>query len=241
MNKIYAPYIIYKENSGFYNETKFHDDIDVDEFIKNKGIITSYYGYKVKAECINGVLSEKGNNIIVNDGKLVEITQDEVVKKITDLFIKLSYEAINAKYMDYKRDDKDVSIAENIAVMLNNFGYKVDLNDKKEFNEENYLTLAKELSLYTFIHMPNVEKDCKIYINKIKSVIRALNTTLAVNDVLNCDANDSPSHQFNIDSYENCDGILIKNFKYSSLEFYEARAIQPLSITNNKKKSILSF
>lgn len=235
MEKVYVPYIIYKESSGFFNETKFQAELNIDELLKNDGIVTSFYDEQVKVECLNGVLSENGNHILIKDGKAVEITQDEIVKKITDLFTKLSYEAINAKYMDYKRDDKDISNAENIAVMLSNFGYKVDLNEKRTFNEENYLNLAKELSLYTSIYLPLANKETMHYIHEIKKTTMALNTTLAVNDVLKFTADDAPARQFSINSYEDADGNNVYSFNYSSLDLIEARTFRSLYILNATK------
>lgn len=237
MEKIYVPYIIYQTDSGFYSETKLQKELAINELVNNNGIITSFYDEEIKAAGLNGVLSENGNNILVKDGKIIEITQEEVTKKITDLFTKLSYEAINAEYMDYKRDENDISMAENIATMLNNFGYKVNLEEKKKFDQDNYLNTAKELSLYTSIHLPLAEKELMHYIHEVKKTTIALNTILAVNNVLPFTPDDAPHRQFYINSYEDENGNTCNSFQYSSLDLFEARNFRSLHALKAKNKN----
>lgn len=235
MNIIYAPYVIYKDESGFYNETKFTNDIDFNILEKQNGVVTSYYDELVKVEAINGILSNN-NIILVRDNKMVELSFNELEKKATNLFIQLAKEAINGEYMDYKRDDKDWSIAQNIAEILKNFGETIDLEDKKEFNKENYLKLAKELSFYYSLHVPMENKEIHNYIREIRNVTTCINTILATNDVLDYTPKEAPYKHFRVNDVENEDGETDHYFDYSRVELFESKNFYSLQILNSCKQ-----
>lgn len=235
MTKIYAPYVIYKDESGFYNETKFINDIDFDILEKQNGLVTSYYDDEVKVEAINGVLSNN-NIILIRDNKMVELSFNELENKVTDLFIQLAKESIHAEYMDYKRDDKDWSIAQDIAEILKNFGETIDLEDKKEFNKENYLKLAKELSFYYSLHVPMENKEIHNYIREIRNVTTCINTILAVNDVLDYTPEEAPYKHFRVNDVENEDGETDHYFNYSRAELMDSKHFPSLQVLNSSKQ-----
>lgn len=233
MEKIYAPYVLYKDNSGFIYETKLLEEIDLQQLLNNNGYINTYYGERLKIESINGNFIN-GNIIFVKEGKITEVSIDNIIENATNLFTSLAYEAINAPYMNYKRDVNDTSKAEDIAAILKNFGYNVDLENNKKFNKEDYLKISKELSHYYSIHIGLEDKEKNEYLRDIKRITLALNTIIAENDGIDYTPADAPKKHFMTDSVEE-NGETKYYFKSTNSILYDAKNFKSLVLLKNNR------
>lgn len=233
MEKIYAPYVLYKDNSGFIYETKLLEEIDLQKLINNNGYINTFYGEKVKVESINGNFIN-GNIIFIKEGEILEVPIDNIIEKATNLFTSLAYESINAPYMNYKRDANDTSKAEDIAAILKNFGYNVDLENNKKFNKEDYLKSSKELSHYYSIHIGLEDKEKNEYLRDIKRITLALNTIIAENGGIDYTPEDAPKKHFMTDSFEE-NGEEKYYFRSTNSILYDAKNFKSLILLKNNK------
>ncbi len=215
MNKIYAPYLIYKDKDGYYKETKYHADIDFDILEKNSGIIEGFYNEDVKVEAVNGNFSNN-NFIFIKDNKPLEVSQDFVLNNLRNLFIEILKEFSKSNYLDYKKDEDYISLKEQISKILINFNEKIDSNNIKNFNEAAYLNKVKEISLYNSLTFPLENKKENLYSKQIKVVIKSLNTILAANEEINIDPEDASEKYFNLTIINDENGDFKKFFKYSS-------------------------
>lgn len=238
MNKIYAPYLIYKDKDGYYKETKYNSEIDFDVLEKNSGIIENFYNEPVKVEAINDF--RNNNFILIKDNKPLEVSKEFVLNNLRNLFIEILKEFSKSKYIDYKKDDDFISFKEQISKILINFNEQIDLNNINYFNENNYLNKVKEISLYTSLSFPLEYKMENLYSKQIKVVIKSLNTILAVNEEIKVDPENASEKYFNLTVKNDENGDFKKVFKYSNLiDIKDNNVFQYLE--KNMKKNKLSL
>lgn len=235
MEKIYAPYVIYKNSNGFYNETKLLKEINFEELLKNKGLIESYYGDQIKVNSINGIF-ENNKIIFIENNVPVLVSIEDVVKETTKAFISLLSECIHAKYMDHKRYEEDLSFKEKVVLILRNFNVEIDTNNKKVFNEDEYLNLAKKLSHYCQIYINEVK--VQNYLKEVFNVTKIVNTFLAQNETLKILPEDAHYRSFNIEESENNDGVMEYYFKNSEGSLYDHINFNTLKIMNKVDNKI---
>lgn len=238
MNKIYAPYLIYKDKDGYYKETKYNSEIDFDVLEKNSGIIESFYNETVKVEAINDF--RNNNFILIKDNKPLEVSKEFVLNNLRNLFIEILKEFSKSKYIDYKKDDDFISFKEQISKILINFNEQIDLNSINDFNENNYLNKVKEISLYTSLSFPLEYKMENLYSKQIKVVIKSLNTILAVNEEIKVDPENASEKYFNLTVKNDENGDFKKVFKYSnSIDIKDNTVFQYLEKNMKKNKLLL--
>lgn len=235
MEKIYAPYVLYKNLDGFYNETKLLKEINFEELLKNKSVIESYYGDEIKVESINGIF-EDNKVIFIENNSPVLVSVEDVIKETTKTFISLLSECINAKYMDYKRYEEDLSFEDKIVLILKNFNVEIDINNKIDFNEDKYLNLAKKLSHYCQIYINEVK--FQNYLKEVCKVTQIVNTFLAQNETLNILPKDAHHRSFNIDEVENSSGVREYYFKNSENSLYDHINFYTLKLMNKVDNKI---
>lgn len=139
-------------------------------------------------------------------------------------------EAINANYMDYKRYKDDLSLKEKIILILKNFKYSNEINDKSDFNEESYIKIVKNLSHMSQIYVNDI--NIQNYLKEISSVVKIVNTFLAENGAINFSAKESHYSSFNIEEFENDNGIMEYYFKVSEHDIDKHINFNSLSILN---------
>lgn len=240
MNKIYAPYLIYKDQNGFYNETKYHSDIDFDVLEKNSGIIDSFYGEKILVKAINGnLINDKF--IFIENSKPLEISKEFVLQKSKEIFIEILKEFSNYKYIDYKKNKDDISFKEKILKIFNAFNLDIKFDHKNKFDKKKYLDNVKEISLYTSLSFPLENKQEILYLKKIKNIVKSLNTILAIEEI-KIDPEKVSEKYFNLTISTNENGELKKIFKYSSeIDEIEYNLLNSLKLNEKNNKNYLKL